>query len=74
MSAIHELFEVHLLNAQGKQKAAEIALSFSDLLNRLEAVCPPSRELSIVKTHLQDASFYAKRCMAAQPENREPRG
>lgn len=68
---INELFSVHMLNAQGKMKATQIAADFTTLLAQLEAVCPPGRELSIVRTHLQDACFYAKRAMAMKPENQE---
>lgn len=68
---IHELFDVHMLNEDGKSKAVEIAKSFSTLLYDLEGLLNSanSRNMSIVKTKLQEAAFYAKREMAEQKEN-----
>lgn len=57
-------FEVYILNAEGERKAEEIAEMFSDLLANLELVVPDGRDLSIVKTKLQEACFFAKRGMA----------
>lgn len=69
MGNINELFDVHMLNDEGRAKAIGIAMSFTTLLEQLEAVVPNGREMSIVRTHLQDACFYAKRGMAIQPSN-----
>ena len=67
---IHELFEVHMLNDRGKRRAVEIAEIFSTLLYSLEVIVSAnSRNMSIVKTKLQEAAFYAKRQMAEQKEN-----
>lgn len=72
MSAIRDEFTVHMLNEQGKQKAARIAATFSLALDQLEEICgKQGREMAIVRTHLQDASFYAKRAMALRPENQQ---
>lgn len=65
------LFEVHILNDKGKEKALIIAEAFNDLLNVLRTWCPESRELSIAKTKLEEASFFAKKAMASQPENQQ---
>jgi hypothetical protein len=66
----HELFDVHMLNEEGKSKAVEIAKVFSVLLYSLETMMPSnSRNMSIVKTKLQEAAFFAKREMAEQKEN-----
>lgn len=69
--AMRNEFQVHMLNEAGKAKAVRIAESFSRLLDELEEVCPQSRELSIVKTKLEEAAFFAKRSMAQQAENCE---
>ena len=67
---IHDLFSVHMLNDQGKVKANDIAELFSNLLYGLENMMPAnSRNMSIVKTKLQEAAFFAKREMAEQKEN-----
>ena len=73
------MFEVHMLNETGKAKAKAIAESFHGLLiilngglNQSAPLCPPSRELSIVKTKLEEACFFAKKAMASLPENQQP--
>lgn len=65
------LFEVHMLNEAGKGKATVIACKFFELLCELKVVCPEGRELSIVKTKLEEASFFAKKAMANVPENQQ---
>jgi hypothetical protein len=57
-------FEVHVLTDAGKQKAKLIADIFNRCLDALEQICPVSREFSIVKTKLEEASFFAKKAMA----------
>lgn len=62
-------FAVHMLNEMGKIKASEIANAFDACLERLKAVCPESRELSIAKTKLEEACFFAKKAMASAEGN-----
>lgn len=62
-------FEVHMLNDTGKEKSKAIAEAFDKCLNELTVLCPPGRELSIVRTKLEEACFFAKKAMAAQREN-----
>lgn len=69
MSIVRPEFRVHILNTLGKEKAALIANAFDDLLGRLEILCPPGREFSIVKTKLEEASFFAKKAMASRNEH-----
>jgi hypothetical protein len=70
MTTIRKEFTVHMLNQEGKDKAALIAEGFSRCLNLLEDVCgSDGREMSIVRTKLEEASYYAKRSMAQRPEN-----
>lgn len=68
---VHPEFEVHMLNDNGKRAAREIAESFSRLLTGLTDYCPAGRELSIVKTKLEEASFFAKKSMAKQRSNQQ---
>jgi hypothetical protein len=64
------LFEVHLLNDEGKARAQQIAETFDECLARLRKLCPEhTREFSIVKTKLEEAGFFAKKSMAVMPEN-----
>jgi hypothetical protein len=70
--AIREEFDVHLLNSDGIRKARDIAACFSILLNDLEEHCgKDGREMALVRTHLQEAAFFAKRAMAIRPENQK---
>ncbi len=63
-------FQVHMLNEQGKSNATKIAEAFDELLLKLTAISPqPSREMSICRTKLEEACFFAKKAMASQPEN-----
>lgn len=62
-------FEVHILNTKGKEKACDIAIAFDVCLQTLVNLCPPGREMSIVRTKLEEACFFAKKAMASQPEN-----
>jgi hypothetical protein len=65
-------FEVHLLNDQGKRKAAAIAQAFDTCLTDLLAILPePSREMSICRTKMEEACFFAKKAMASRSENTE---
>lgn len=59
------------MNKDGMQKAQQISAIFSEALRQLETVCLPSRELSIVRTKLEEACFFAKRAMAIDPKNQE---
>ena len=64
-------FEVHLLNEEGIQKANEIAQIFSDALDEISKRIPAGRNLSLVVTKMQEASFFAKRGIAEQVENQK---
>jgi len=64
-------FAVHMLNDEGRKKACRIAEIFDATLTDLTAFCPDSREMSIVRTKLEEASFFAKKSMAMQEENQQ---
>jgi hypothetical protein len=69
---VREEFSVHRLNEEGLTKADVIATAFSHLLDHLEEACgKDGREMSLVRTKLQEAAFYAKRAMAVRPENQK---
>lgn len=66
------MFEVHMLNEDGKRKAAILAGAFKDLVIILEGQCGPAgREMAIVRTKLEEACFFAKRAMAVNPESQQ---
>lgn len=66
---IDPLFQFHRLNDDGIKKAEAIAETFTVILADLKRWCPDGREFSIVKTKLEEASFFAKKSMANAPEN-----
>lgn len=66
------LFEVHKLNSEGLRRAGVLAKAFNGLLEELRTLCPENtREFSLVKTHLEEACFFAKKSIANLPENQE---
>lgn len=63
-------FEVHMLNAEGVKKANVIANIFDTALDNLLLLIGVSgREVAIVKTKMEEASFFSKKAMASRPEN-----
>lgn len=66
---MHTSFMSHRLNEIGLKKAEDIAHEFDRLLTLIEGICLTGRELSLVNTHLEIASFYAKKAMAMRKEN-----
>ena len=57
-------FKVHKLDDEGLIHMKEIAESFNNLLNGLENIKLEGRYLSIVKTKLEEACFFAKKGIA----------
>jgi hypothetical protein len=62
---IDPLFKGTALSNEGLDHVTAIAESFTQLLQILENICPKGRELSIVRTKLEEASFYAKKSLVA---------
>lgn len=72
---IRDEFAVHMLNTDGKERAADIAKLFSVFLNNLEAVTgSEGRNMALARTKLEEAAFFAKRAMAVKAENQERGG
>ncbi len=66
----HPEFKVHTLNAEGIEKAILLRDVFNSTLDALLNLCPtPCREMSIVKTKLEEAYFFSKKALASQKEN-----
>jgi len=64
------MFEVHKLNEVGMHKAEALQKAFKEFAARLDDWCgSEGREMAIVRTKLEEASFFAKRAMAMKPEN-----
>lgn len=67
---MNPLFEVHMLNEQGKELAKAIAGEFHGFLCSLEGMIGQEwREMSIVRIKLEEACFFAKKAMANQEKN-----
>jgi hypothetical protein len=64
-------FEVHILNESGIQKARDLAGLFDGLLDKVVELVPAGRELSIVRTKLEEACFFAKKGIANAAENQK---
>lgn len=66
---IRSEFSPVLLNASGSSEVHDVAEVFSKLLDYLEQIAPQCRDLSLAKTNLETACFFAKRAVARKPEN-----
>jgi hypothetical protein len=62
-------FKVHQLNTCGLVNAEQLGEVFARCLAQVQALIPAGRELSLVVTKLQEASFFAKRAIAQDPKN-----
>ena len=62
-------FTFHKLNSDGMIKADLIAREFDRLLEALAPLCPTGREMSITRTKLEEACFFAKKAMACDTVN-----
>lgn len=77
MSTPGDEFKVHRLNAAGLSGADSIAKAFDRALAEVRLIAERTndkcnaRELALVVTTLQTASFWAKRAMALLPEYQE---
>jgi hypothetical protein len=68
---MNELFAGHMLNEKGFARVQNIGRAFDTLLCVIEAAVPEGRQLSIVRTKLEEACFYAKKGVAIQDEYQE---
>ena len=67
---IDPLFSSTKLSEEGLTKTARIREAFSSLLYTLEDNCPnANREFSIMRTKLEEASFYAVKSLRNTEEN-----
>ena len=66
---VEGLFRVHKLNEAGLEKCRESADMFEGLGKFLCDNIDDSRHLSIAFTKLEEASFFAKKAIAIDPEN-----
>ena len=68
---INPLFSSVQLNTEGLMKVNNIRVAFTQLLDELESILPGnSREISIIKTKLEEASFYAVKAVRNYEGNR----
>ena len=65
-------FQTSRMTEEGLRKSIEVALAFDNLLRTLDNLTEEmssSRYMSIVRTNLETASFYAKKAVAFNPQN-----
>ena len=62
------MFDKIKVDAVGQNKLDASVFHFQTLVGRLEELMPAGRELSIVKTKLEEASFFASRGIALANE------
>lgn len=68
---INPLFSAVKLNEEGLMKVNNIRVAFTQLLDELESILPGnSREMSIIKTKLEESSFYAVKAVRNYEGNR----
>ena len=68
---INPLFASTLYSEVGKNKIFALREGFTFFLERVEELLPGnSRELSIIRTKLEEASFYAIKALRNYEENR----
>ena len=68
---IDPLFSFTTMSTLGKERTVIIVEEFTRLLRSLEELLPGnSREMSIIKTKLEEASFYAKKGLRNYEVNR----
>ena len=68
---INSLFASTLYSEVGQNKALALRQDFTFFLERVEELLPGnSRELSIIRTKLEEASFYAIKALRNYEENR----
>ena len=67
---INALFSTVPLSTEGANKVLSIRVGFSQLLETLDYILPGnSREMSIIRTKLEEASFYAVKAVRNYKEN-----
>lgn len=64
-------FQNVMLSDDGINATRAVRNMFDKLLTDIVASCPPSRELSLAKTKLEEACFYAVKAIAQAPGNSE---
>jgi hypothetical protein len=68
---VNPLFGTQPLNNTGLNKVDKGRIALTECLKTLMDVCPEGRELSIVKTKLEEAGFYAVKAISLVPGNQD---
>jgi len=67
---IDPLFSTVQLSFEGLRKVNTLRESFTEMVEIIEAILPGySREISIIRTKLEEASFYAVKAVRNYKEN-----
>lgn len=74
---MHKEFAFHALNTGGVARSNAVREAFDRLLTEVEVLVPAGRESAIMRTKLEEASFFAQKSLAGDPRNArgaEPQG
>ncbi len=70
MKTLRPEFFDHPTNLNGVTKQLDLVSRFSSMLDDLETVCgKDGREMALVRTHLQEAAFWAQKAVTTRAEN-----
>lgn len=64
---INKEFKIARLNKLGTSKFEHISLKFDDLLLELMMTCADCRELALVRTKMEEASFFVFKALVTDP-------
>jgi hypothetical protein len=68
MNSLSPEFSSYQLNELGQARCQNISVAFDTLLKVVEAALPESRQLSIIRTKLEEACFYARKGVSLRQE------
>lgn len=64
-------FQTFQLNAQGKSAVGKVRDIFDSALSEITRFLPKGREQALVHTKMEEACFYAVKCVAMFERNQE---
>lgn len=69
---VRQEFTSYRLNDLGLDKLRTLRDLFTDTLNQVEDLCGvDGREMALVRTKMEEASFFANKAMAKRAENQQ---
>lgn len=72
MTSDQKTFAHHAPHPEALEKVRRLRAAFAKLSEELGAVCPPSRELSVAKTHLETTAMWAIKALVVNDSRSVP--